>query len=291
MTVARGRRGARLGGEDADLYERAAAPWDALDGRTRPPTRAGAWPRPGWRPAIATAPRTSRATRSPRRARSAPIGSPTRSRASRPRAARLDDDPPQAPADEPAEDPFGLTPRERQVLELLADGRTNREIGQTLFMAEKTASVHVSRILSKLDVRSRTEAAAVAHRLGLLPTAPMRALVTGATGFVGGGLASALAARGAEVRCLVRDRGRAAPLAQAGHELHEGDVLDAESLRGAGQGVSTAYYLVHSMGRGGDARASRARAASGRELRAHGERRGGRAGRLPRRTGRRAPST
>jgi ATP/maltotriose-dependent transcriptional regulator MalT len=64
-------------------------------------------------------------------------------------------------------DPFGLTPRERQVLELLADGRTNREIGQTLFMAEKTASVHVSRILAKLDVRSRTEAAAVAHRLGL----------------------------------------------------------------------------------------------------------------------------
>jgi ATP/maltotriose-dependent transcriptional regulator MalT len=64
-------------------------------------------------------------------------------------------------------DPFGLTPRERQVLELLAAGCTNREIGQTLYMAEKTASVHVSRILGKLDVRSRTEAAAVAHRLGL----------------------------------------------------------------------------------------------------------------------------
>jgi DNA-binding CsgD family transcriptional regulator/tetratricopeptide (TPR) repeat protein len=65
-------------------------------------------------------------------------------------------------------DPFGLTPRERQVLALLADGRTNREIGQTLYMAEKTASVHVSRILSKLDVRSRTEAAALAHRVGLV---------------------------------------------------------------------------------------------------------------------------
>jgi DNA-binding NarL/FixJ family response regulator len=65
------------------------------------------------------------------------------------------------------EDPFGLTPRERQVLVLVAEGRTNREIGDALFMAEKTASVHVSRILSKLDVRSRTEAAAVAHRLGL----------------------------------------------------------------------------------------------------------------------------
>ena len=62
---------------------------------------------------------------------------------------------------------FGLTPRELQVLALLAGGATNREIGAQLFMAEKTASVHVSRILSKLDVRSRTEAAAVAHRHGL----------------------------------------------------------------------------------------------------------------------------
>jgi ATP/maltotriose-dependent transcriptional regulator MalT len=65
------------------------------------------------------------------------------------------------------DDPFGLTPRERQVLGLVARGATNREIGAELFMAEKTASVHVSRILAKLDVRSRTEAAAVAHRLGL----------------------------------------------------------------------------------------------------------------------------
>jgi uncharacterized protein YbjT (DUF2867 family) len=80
----------------------------------------------------------------------------------------------------------------------------------------------------------------------------MRTLVTGATGFVGGRLAAALNERGAEVRCLVRDRARAAHLADAGHQLHEGDVLDAESLRGAGEGVSTAYYLVHSMGRGGD---------------------------------------
>ena len=53
------------------------------------------------------------------------------------------------------------------MLALLAGGATNREIGAQLFMAEKTASVHVSRILSKLDVRSRTEAAAVAHRHGL----------------------------------------------------------------------------------------------------------------------------
>ena len=65
------------------------------------------------------------------------------------------------------EDPFGLTPRERQVLALLAEGATNRQIGAALFMAEKTASVHVSRILRKLGVSSRTQAAAVAHRLHL----------------------------------------------------------------------------------------------------------------------------
>jgi DNA-binding NarL/FixJ family response regulator len=80
--------------------------------------------------------------------------------------------PPAVSAPAAAEDPFGLTPREQQVLALLADGCTNREIGQQLFMAEKTASVHVSRILAKLDVRSRTEAAAVAHRLGLAADAP-----------------------------------------------------------------------------------------------------------------------
>jgi DNA-binding CsgD family transcriptional regulator len=74
---------------------------------------------------------------------------------------------PAASVGEEADDPFGLTPRERQVLTLVARGATNREIGAELFMAEKTASVHVSRILAKLDVRSRTEAAAVAHRLGL----------------------------------------------------------------------------------------------------------------------------
>src|SRR3954453_8355605 len=82
----------------------------------------------------------------------------------------------------------------------------------------------------------------------------MRALVTGATGFVGGRLVEALAADGLEVRCMVRDAtsDRARALAEAGRELHEGDVLDPDSLRGAGQDVDIAYYLIHSMGRGGD---------------------------------------
>ena len=81
----------------------------------------------------------------------------------------LDEDPrapslPAANGQSDQEDPFGLTPRERQVLALIAEGATNRQIGAALFMAEKTASVHVSRILGKLGVRSRTQAAAVAHR-------------------------------------------------------------------------------------------------------------------------------
>ena len=62
---------------------------------------------------------------------------------------------------------LGLTRREAEVLALLAEGRTNRQIGQALFITEKTASLHVSHILAKLGVAGRGQAAAVAHRLGL----------------------------------------------------------------------------------------------------------------------------
>jgi DNA-binding CsgD family transcriptional regulator len=62
-----------------------------------------------------------------------------------------------------------LTSREREVLRLIAAGRSNREIASVLFIAPKTASVHVSNILGKLGAASRTEAAAIAHREGLLP--------------------------------------------------------------------------------------------------------------------------
>jgi DNA-binding NarL/FixJ family response regulator len=76
---------------------------------------------------------------------------------------------PDGKAPEPADatDELGLTPREREVLVLLADGRTNRQIAEALFISVKTASVHVSNILAKLGVTNRGEAAAVAHRLRL----------------------------------------------------------------------------------------------------------------------------
>ncbi len=79
-----------------------------------------------------------------------------------------------------------------------------------------------------------------------------RALVTGATGFIGGRLADALSAQNWEVRCLVRDRSRAGALAAQGLDLHEGDVLDPDSLRGAGEDADVAYYLIHGMGRGSE---------------------------------------
>ena len=68
---------------------------------------------------------------------------------------------------------LGLTAREAEVLALVAIGRTNRQIGEQLFISDKTASVHVSRILAKLGVAGRGEAAAVAHRLGLAGEQPV----------------------------------------------------------------------------------------------------------------------
>ncbi len=63
---------------------------------------------------------------------------------------------------------FRLTPREREVLELVAAGQTNRQIAESLFIGEKTAGVHVSNILAKLEAGGRTEAVAIARRVGIL---------------------------------------------------------------------------------------------------------------------------
>ena len=63
---------------------------------------------------------------------------------------------------------IGLTAREREVLALVAEGYTNRRIAEALYISESTAGVHVSNILGKLGVATRTEAATTAARLGLI---------------------------------------------------------------------------------------------------------------------------
>ncbi|MFG2893064.1 AAA family ATPase [Streptomyces sp. NPDC048248] len=87
--------------------------------------------------------------------------------ATAPDAARNDAAPAGAPTGAVPAESLGLTPRERDVLRLVADGRSNRQIADALFISPKTASVHVSNILAKLGVSGRGEAGAVAHRLRL----------------------------------------------------------------------------------------------------------------------------
>jgi DNA-binding CsgD family transcriptional regulator len=65
-------------------------------------------------------------------------------------------------------DPDLPTPREHDVLVLMADGLTNPQIAQRLFLSPKTVGIHVSRLLAKLDAHTRGEAVAVARRRGLL---------------------------------------------------------------------------------------------------------------------------
>jgi DNA-binding CsgD family transcriptional regulator len=65
------------------------------------------------------------------------------------------------------EGPASLTPREREVAALLAEGLSNGEVARRLFISSKTASVHVSNILAKLGMASRAEVAAWAVRVGL----------------------------------------------------------------------------------------------------------------------------
>jgi DNA-binding CsgD family transcriptional regulator len=76
-------------------------------------------------------------------------------------------------------DRFGLSPRENAVLAVLAEGRTNREIAARLFISERTVAVHVRRILSKLGVAGRVEAAGLAIRLGLVPDDPLSTSLLG----------------------------------------------------------------------------------------------------------------
>jgi DNA-binding NarL/FixJ family response regulator len=89
--------------------------------------------------------------------------------------ARLDLAPPSPPTEQGSGfgELLGLTPREAEVLGLVARGYTNRQIAAVLVISVKTASVHVSHILAKLQVQNRVEAAAIAHRLApATPAAP-----------------------------------------------------------------------------------------------------------------------
>ena len=117
----------------------------------RGPGRPPAWPRCSGPPA--TRPRRRSSSTRP-----APSPSELGARPCSPRSAASGDREPTA----------DLTPREREVLELVSAGRSNGEIAAQLFISTKTASVHVSNILAKLGASGRTEAAAIARRRGLL---------------------------------------------------------------------------------------------------------------------------
>jgi DNA-binding CsgD family transcriptional regulator len=164
-----------LGRADASLWKLAADAWE-----TRPCPYRAAYAR--WRqaeaalqsdrdrPQASTALAVAHATATSlgavplreeivRLARRARIALP----ADEPDGAQEEAAPPTAGAEE-----LGLTPRELEVLERLALGETNRQIAEALFISARTAGVHVSRILSKLGASNRSEAAAIAHRLGLV---------------------------------------------------------------------------------------------------------------------------
>jgi DNA-binding CsgD family transcriptional regulator len=160
--------GERADGERLDGWDLAAAAWDEL----REPYQLGQALLPAAEAALARGDRDGAAERL-RRAAALAAGLGARSLAEQiallARRARIQLDGEELPED-PAGD-LGLTERELEVLRLVTAGRSNREIAGELFISPKTASVHVSNILSKLHVASRGEAAATAHALRLFDLA------------------------------------------------------------------------------------------------------------------------
>jgi DNA-binding CsgD family transcriptional regulator/tetratricopeptide (TPR) repeat protein len=170
---------ARLDGRtDPDLWEAAAKAWERL-GEPYPTSYAR------WRQAEAlllgglgreqVEPSLRAAHTIATRLGAAPLRAEIEALARRGRLDLGGDAATRAPAEqEPpsALDRLGLTAREQEVLALVAVGRTNAQIAETLFISPKTATAHVSNILGKLGVRNRVEAATIAHRLGIVPPGP-----------------------------------------------------------------------------------------------------------------------
>jgi DNA-binding CsgD family transcriptional regulator len=154
-----------------DIWDQAAASFDALER----PHRAG-YAR--WRQAealLATGGHQTQAVEILRKAASSaaqhmPLTQAIYDLAQRARITLATTDAPSSAASEASDvaTPFGLTDREMAVLRLVGHGKTNSEIGATLYISRKTASVHVTNIMRKLRAGSRVQAATIAERAGLL---------------------------------------------------------------------------------------------------------------------------
>jgi DNA-binding CsgD family transcriptional regulator len=170
LLTGRGELSRLAGRPDPDGWRSAVAVWDAIEF-----SPCAAYARYRWAEAALGAGDAATAERELRAAweaaqglRAAPLAGAIERLG---RRARLDVGAPAAAATAGAGGAGGgppLTPREAEVLALVAEGRTNRQIGEVLFISEKTASVHVSRLLAKLGASNRAEAAAAARRAGLL---------------------------------------------------------------------------------------------------------------------------
>jgi DNA-binding CsgD family transcriptional regulator/tetratricopeptide (TPR) repeat protein len=148
----------RVGGQDnAQTWQAVADAWHDLD---RPYNAAYAH----WRQSkVATTPQDQRAAAMTAHAIATGLGAQPLIAETERLIGAVAATPPSPPVN-----PFGLTRREREVLQHITAGMTNRQIATTLFITERTASVHVSNILAKLEVRSRSEAAALATRHALV---------------------------------------------------------------------------------------------------------------------------
>jgi len=163
---------ARLhGSNDPDVWARVAAGWRGL--QRLYPSAYAEW---RWAEALADGPHRDRgritpvlrnAYRTAEALKAGPLLREIEVLALRAGDIKLDPPPTRPDRPEPAPAPYRLTPREQEVLHYVGLGFTNKQIAKKLRIEEKTVSVHVTHILTKLDVQNRVQAAGIAHRLGL----------------------------------------------------------------------------------------------------------------------------